>query len=185
MREPAGFVTIRDEVRQRWGGRGRHVTNALRAGADMSRIFISYRRQDSRDVTGRIHDRLLRHFTTDTIFKDVDNIAPGEDYRDVIDREIGECSVLLAVIGPAWTDAKNKDGTRRLELADDMVRIELETALKRNRRIIPVLVSDSRMPESHELPESLRELADRHAFAVRPDPDFHRDMDRLVQLIER
>jgi hypothetical protein len=79
----------------------------------------------------------------------------------------------------------NAAGTRRLDDANDMVRIEIETALRRNRRVIPVLVSEARMPEPEDLPESLKELADRHAFAVRPDPDFHRDMDRLVQLIER
>jgi hypothetical protein len=151
----------------------------------MSKIFISYRRQDTRDVTGRIYDRLLRHWDTERIFKDVDNIAPGEDYRDVIDREISDCSLLLAVIGPSWLAAKKADGKRRLDDATDMVRIEIETALKRERRVIPILVSEARMPEPEDLPETLKELADRHAFAVRPDPDFHRDMDRLVQLIER
>lgn len=151
----------------------------------MSKIFISYRRQDTRDVTGRIYDRLMRHWDEKRIFKDVDNIAPGEDYRDVIDREIAECSLLLAVIGPSWLLAKKSDGKRRLDDANDMVRIEIETALRRNRRVIPLLVSEARMPEPEDLPESLKELADRHAFAVRPDPDFHRDMDRLVQLIER
>src|SRR5688572_9625692 len=151
----------------------------------MSKIFISYRRHDTRDITGRIYDRLLRHWDTERIFKDVDNIAPGEDYRDVIDREIAECSLLLAVIGPSWLAAQNREGKRRLDDANDMVRIELETALRRNRRVIPVLVSEARMPEPEDLPDSLKELADRHAFAVRPDPDFHRDMDRLVQLIQR
>jgi hypothetical protein len=151
----------------------------------MSKIFISYRRQDSRDITGRIYDRLLRHWEAERIFKDVDNIDPGEDYRDVIDREIARCSLFLAVIGPSWLDAKRADGKRRLDDANDMVRIEIETALKQNQRVIPVLVGESRMPEAEELPSSLLELADRHAFPVRPDPDFHRDMDRLVKLIER
>lgn len=151
----------------------------------MSKIFISYRRQDSRDITGRIYDRLLRHWEADRIFKDVDNIDPGEDYRDVIDREIAQCALFLAVIGPTWLDAKKGDGKRRLDDAHDMVRIEIETALKRNQRLIPVLVGEGRMPDREELPEPLQELADRHAFPVRPDPDFHRDMDRLVKLIER
>jgi hypothetical protein len=151
----------------------------------MSKIFISYRRQDSRDITGRIYDRLLRHWEAERIFKDVDNIDPGEDYRDVIDREIAGCSLFLAVIGPNWLDAKKADGKRRLDDSNDMVRIEIETALKRNQRVIPVLVGEGRMPEAEELPASLQELADRHAFPVRPDPDFHRDMDRLVKLIER
>jgi len=151
----------------------------------MSKIFISYRRQDSRDITGRIYDRLLRHWEAERIFKDVDNIDPGEDYRDVIDREIAGCSLFLAVIGPGWLTAKKADGKRRLDDPNDMVRIEIETALQRNQRVIPVIVGEGRMPEIEELPESLHELADRHAFPVRPDPDFHRDMDRLVKLIER
>jgi hypothetical protein len=151
----------------------------------MSKIFISYRRQDSRDITGRIYDRLLRHWEAERIFKDVDNIDPGEDYRDVIDREISQCALFLAVIGPSWLTAKKADGKRRLDDPTDMVRIEIESALSKNQRVIPVIVGDGRMPEPEELPESLRELSDRHAFPVRPDPDFHRDMDRLVKLIER
>jgi len=119
----------------------------------MSKIFISYRRNDTRDVTGRIYDRLLRHWDAERIFKDVDNIDPGEDYRDVIDREIAECALLLAVIGPSWLLAKKADGKRRLDDPNDMVRIELETALRRNQRVIPIVVGDARMPEPEELPD--------------------------------
>ena len=43
-------------------------------------IFISYRRSDSQDVTGRIYDRLLGKFTQKQVFKDVDNIPLGVSF---------------------------------------------------------------------------------------------------------
>lgn len=150
----------------------------------MAKIFLSYRRQDTQDVTGRIYDRLLRHFGTEDVFKDVDSIGSGDDYKDVIDLHIAECSVLLAVIGPAWIQATNKRGQRRLDDSNDLVRQEIETALNRGKRVIPVLVGAAQMPQREDLPDSLGELADRHAHAVRADPDFHPDMDRLVERIQ-
>ena len=150
----------------------------------MSKIFISYRRQDTQDVTGRIYDRLLRHLPQHDVFKDVDSIPPGEEFRAFIDDAIGQCAVLLAIIGPQWTAAKNKAGQRRLDDPNDMVRAEIESALSRGTRVIPVLVGGAAMPEPDDLPESIRPLAARHALPVRPDPDFHRDMDRLVERVQ-
>lgn len=150
----------------------------------MSKIFISYRRQDTQDVTGRIYDRLLRHLPQDDVFKDVDSIPPGEEFRAFIDDAIGQCAVLLAIIGPQWTAAKNRAGQRRLDDPNDMVRAEIESALDRGTRVIPVLVGGAAMPEPDDLPESIRPLAARHALPVRPDPDFHRDMDRLVERVQ-
>jgi hypothetical protein len=40
------------------------------------------------------------------------------------------------------------------------------------------------MPDPEILPPSLRPLVFRNAVQVRPDPDFHNDMDRLIAAIE-
>jgi hypothetical protein len=44
-------------------------------------IFISYRREESRWSAGRLYDRLCAHFDRKQVFRDIDAIALGEDFR--------------------------------------------------------------------------------------------------------
>ena len=147
-------------------------------------IFISYRRDDSIDICGRIYDRLALQFGQKAIFKDVDNIPLGVNFRKYIDQEVGRCQVLLVVIGSRWLSATDAKGKRRLENPQDFVRLEIESALNRDIPVIPLLVSDAEVPAPTELPPSLQELAYRNGTQVRSDPDFHRDMDRLIRGLE-
>jgi ABC-type branched-subunit amino acid transport system substrate-binding protein len=152
----------------------------------MSRIFISYRRSDSITITGRIHDRLVIEFSDDAVFKDVDDIPLGADFRTVLDHEVGRCAVQLVIIGPEWLNAVDPSGQRRLDDPDDFVRIEVEAGLRRDEvLVIPVLVKGAGMPSSADLPPSLRELVFRNAAIIRDDPDFHRDMSRLIHQINQ
>lgn len=145
------------------------------------RIFISYRRSDSADVTGRIYDKLIAKFGKENIFKDVDSIPLGLDFRDILDRSVSNCNIFLAIIGTRWLDAKTSDGERRIDNSGDFVRIEIESALQRKIPVIPVLVQSAAVPSSTELPKAIRSLAFRNAIPVRSDPDFHTDMDRLIR----
>ena len=147
-----------------------------------SAIFISYRRQDSSDVTGRIYDRLTEHFGKPSVFKDVDSIPLGTDFRKKLDDSVAQCDVFLAVIGRHWL--LGDVGQRRLDDVGDFVRIEIEAALRRNIPIVPVLVQGATIPGSEDLPETLQSLVYRNGIPVRPDPDFHQDMDRLIRGIE-
>ena len=151
----------------------------------MSRIFISYRRSDSPSEAGRIYDYLDAQFGRDFIFKDVDDIDMGDDFRQSINAAVGQCQILLAVIGKSWLTAEDAAGNRRLDNPADWVRLEIETALKRNVRVIPVLVQDVEMPQVSDLPESLQPMAYRNVARVRYDPDFRRDMDRIAGVIQR
>ena len=143
-------------------------------------MFISYRRQDGRDTVGRIHDHLRAAFDERRIFLDVERQSAGEDYRLAIERAISQAEVVLAIIGPGWLTAAEPDGRRRLDAPDDMVRLELEAALRNNLRVVPVLIEGAAMPNADDLPESLQELSYRTAMTVRPDPDFKTDMPRLI-----
>ena len=147
------------------------------------RVFISYRRADSTDVTGRIYDRLKEHFGKSAIFKDVDSIPPGVDFKEHLEKAVGKCKVFLVVIGDRWLEAKDEKRRNRLQDPDDFVRIEIESALKRNIMIIPLLVGGASMPAEVKLPPSLRKLVYRNAVPIRPDPDFHGDIDRLIEAI--
>ncbi len=147
-------------------------------------MFISYRRADSSDVTGRIYDRLADRFGRERVFKDVDSIVLGVDFREGLTASVTQCRVLVAVIGPRWSSGADAARQRPLENTGDYVRIEIESALQRGIPVIPVLVQGARIPSLDQLPASLQPLAYRNGIAVRPDPDFHTDMDRLIRGIE-
>ena len=146
-------------------------------------IFISYRRDDSRETVGRLHDALSRGFDPARIFLDVAGQVPGEDYRTVIGRALDAAEVVLVVIGPRWLDIKDAEGRRRLDDPEDMVRIEIESALQRGKQVIPVLVQGAAMPADEALPAALAPLAFRMASPLRPDPDFRTDLLRLVDAL--
>jgi hypothetical protein len=146
----------------------------------MVKIFVSYRRDDSRHVSERIYDRLAVRFGNENVFKDVDSIPLGEDFRPILDKAVGQCAVLLAVVGPRWLAVTDANGRRRLDDLDDFVRLELERALARGIPVIPVLVDGATLPKAKDLPASLQSLFYRQATQVRPDPDFRHDVDRLI-----
>jgi formylglycine-generating enzyme required for sulfatase activity len=151
----------------------------------MTNVFVSYRRDDSRHQTGRLYDRLVLRFGSPQIFKDVDSIPFGLDFRQVLSDQVARCDVVLVVIGDDWLTITDKNGNRRLHDPADFVRIEIEAALSRQIPVIPVLVGQAPVPRPEELPQSLRDLAFRNGLAVRHDPDFHTDMDRLIRGIEK
>jgi formylglycine-generating enzyme required for sulfatase activity len=148
----------------------------------MAKIFLSYRRQDSAAMAGRIFDRLCLHFGHDAVFMDIDNIPFGVNFRKHIDAAVGECDVVLAVIGTKW--AGDADAHRRVDDPRDFVRIELESALKREIPVIPILIDHARMPGEADLPASLALLADYNAIEIDLGRDFHPHVDRLIRGIE-
>lgn len=141
-------------------------------------IFLSYRREDSIETAGRIYSWLSMRLPERAVFLDVRSIAPGVNYRAAMDAALDEAEVVLAIIGKAWRAAPQPDGTLRLRLEepDDAVRQEIELALARQKRIIPLLTQGATMPQRDELPASIRAFADLNAQAVRPEPDFDDDM---------
>lgn len=148
-------------------------------------VFISYRREDSADVTGRLYDRLTTAFGREYVHKDVDSIPLGVDFREHINALVGTCDVVLAVIGRHWLDVKGAEQTRRLDDERDPVRLEIVAALKREIPVVPVLVSGGKIPPAEALPDEIRNLAYRNGTSVRPDPDFHKDVDRLIAGLRR
>ena len=129
-------------------------------------IFISYRRDDSEGEAGRLFDDLTRTFGGNSVFMDVDGINPGMDFRKAIDDNVASCGVLLAMIGPSWSTIKNNAGERRLDDANDFVRLEIASALARSIAVIPVLVHDAKMPHPGDLPENLKDLAYRNSVEI-------------------
>jgi TIR domain len=145
-----------------------------------AKVFISYRRDDSAGYSGRVMDRLDRELGRDLVFMDVDAIPLGTNFSKVLHEEVAKCSVLLAVIGPNWLDARDEHGNRRLDDPNDFVRIEIAAALQRNIPVIPVLLEGARIPKADELPEDLKELALRNGMEIR-HASFQDDMNRLIR----
>jgi hypothetical protein len=154
----------------------------------MPKIFISYRRQDSQAITGRLYDHLEAHFGQGAVFLDEDTIPDGADFRRYIDQAVSRCDVLLAVIGAQWVRGRYQEGPRqgqrRLDDPADFVRIEVQSALARGIPVIPVLVEKANMPAAQDLPEELQALPYRNAAEVRAGRDFRDDVARLIQSIE-
>jgi hypothetical protein len=148
-------------------------------------IFISYRRDDAIDTVGRIYDHLKQDFDERRVFLDLDRQVGGVDFRESIRAALDRSDVVLAVIGPRWLSVSNPEGQRRLDDPGDWVRIEIESALASEVRLMPILVQGARMPRAEEMPAALRELAYRTAISVRPDPDFGRDIAQLVSDLSR
>jgi len=150
----------------------------------MRAIFISYRRDDSEGHAGRLYDDLVQQFGDGSVFMDVAGIEPGIDFRKVIDKNVSSCGVLLALIGPAWLDAKDEEGHRRLDNPMDFVRLETAAALKREIPVVPVLVSKARMPRPEQLPDDLKELAYRNGVEL-THPRWDTDVQALVKALRR
>jgi hypothetical protein len=147
----------------------------------LNQIFICYRREDTAGVVGRIYDRLVQRFGKDTIFKDVDSLPLGRDFRRHIESVVSECCVALVVVGDRWIGAS---GASRLDDPRDYVRIEIESALKRDIPVIPLLVQNAELPPDERLPDSLKDFAYRNGMTIGHDPHFHSDVDRLIKHLE-
>lgn len=146
-------------------------------------IFISYRRSDTAGWAGRLHADLLSRLGPDAkIFMDVDGIPPGEDFKRYIDRSVGACDAVIALIGKHW-EGLMPDGTRRLDQPDDFVRLEVGSALKRDIRVVPVMVEEARLPDAGDLPPELRALHDRQFVEV-DNASWTPTLDRLVASFE-
>ncbi len=102
----------------------------------MSKIFISYRRDDSSGYAGRLYDRLKQHFGKDRVFMDIDHIEPGEDFVELINEKVHSCTTLIALIGQHWLNATDRTGTRRLDIPEDLVRLEITSALSGKVRVM-------------------------------------------------
>jgi len=149
-----------------------------------TRIFLCYRHDETAYPAAWLFDRLADRFGREQVFKDIENIEPGDDFVEAIATAVGSCDVLLVLVGSQWLTAKGPDGRRRLDDPDDFVRLEIEAAIERNVRVIPLLVDGARMPRADELPASLAKLARRQAQEL-SSTRFGTDTQRLLSVLDR
>jgi hypothetical protein len=150
----------------------------------MPKIAISYRRADSEAMTGRIFDRLIAHYGKGAIYRDIDDIPPGIDFRLHINQTLLKTQILLVIVGPQWFGGASDGGANRIQEESDPVRVEVETALRRRVPLIPVLIGATRMPSAEQLPPGLKDFAFRNALKIDIGRDFDHHMDRLIRSID-
>jgi hypothetical protein len=147
-------------------------------------IAISYRREDSLPIAGRLYDRLQATFGRDNVFMDFDSIPPGVDFREQIKKTIERSTLVIALIGPHWL-GERADGLRRIDDPADFVRLEIEYALERGISVIPLLINNTPMPDAQKLPVNIQGLAFRNALPLDSGLDFHPHADRLIRAISK
>lgn len=148
----------------------------------MNKIFISYRRNDSVGYSGRLADRLSLEFGENQVFRDYDDIKPGQNFVESLENGLSSADLLLVVIAENWLTTQNPTGQRRLDDENDFVRLEIEAALERDIHIIPVLINDVLMPNAQDLPTSLSALALRQAVPL-SDSRWEQDVANLIENI--
>lgn len=147
-------------------------------------IFISYRRDDTRQAAGRLADDLSDRLGADRIFRDIEKIELGVDFEQALNQALVNCEIMLVLIGRQWSRITDSQGRRRLEQPNDWIRIEIVSALKRGIRVVPVLVDGADLPPESDLPEELRPLVRRQALEIE-DARWKSDVARLAESLSR
>lgn len=146
-------------------------------------IFVSYRREDSEHAAGRLRLSLLSQFGDEAIFMDTSSIQAGEEWPSRIKSALDSAKAVIAVIGRDWVRVSDEWGQRRIDEENDWVRKEIEQALAQNKEVIPVLVSEGRMPPADKLPRSISALPEKQAMSIRSSYWDH-DIKLLLSRLE-
>lgn len=112
-----------------------------------NKIFLSYRRDDIPGYVGRLEDELERAFGEEGIFRDVEDIAGGRSWKQVIDQNLKASAAFILVIGPRWGgiwEARKDDPV-------NYVALELEQAKAAGATIIPVSIGGAKLPRDLDL----------------------------------
>jgi hypothetical protein len=145
----------------------------------MTRLFISYRREDSAGHAGRLFDRLIDCYGGDRVFMDHHDLIPGHDFSAAIHSHLEQADAVLAIIGPRWAETRDGNGALRLEQPEDFVRRELLSALQLSKRLVPVLVGGAALPAAEQVPHELAALLRLQACELR-DARFDADLEALL-----
>jgi TIR domain len=147
-------------------------------------IFISYRRRDTAPYARLLREELSKRFGPSRVFMDVESISGSVDFVEEIERAVGACKLLIALIGPHWSSITDTEGYRRLDDPTDNVRLEIETALTSGIPVMPVLVDNTSMPRPQQLPESLAPMTRRNALELTYNR-YSDDLSHLLKEVER
>jgi hypothetical protein len=148
------------------------------------RVFISYRRSDAPSASRQLAEALKLRFGPEEVFFDTRDVSAGSEWRRAAVQRVQEADLVLAVIGPHWVEVTEDrlQRSKRDPTVEDFVRLEIETAFRQGRMVIPVLVDDAEMPAREALPRPFRPLADVQAQTLR-HASWDRDVEALAEAL--
>ena len=151
------------------------------------KVFVSYRREDSAHFSGRLLDFLELRYGSDAVFFDVQSIPAGTDFWDHIKEVLGQCAVVLIVIGPRWLELLRDRRKRWYQLSgkDDYVAMEIAAALEMRIPIVPVMFDNAAMPRDGDLPKLMRPITKLNAVMVGQGHAFRFGADGIADQIAR
>ena len=148
----------------------------------MARIFISYRREDTIDLTRHINDRLSS--AGHESFMDLTSIIPGANWPEELERQLDLAEIVCVVIGEQWLHSRYSNGRRKIDDPNDWVHKEILSDINRGKRLIPIVVNRGSMPNESDLPPSLLEFARRQAKFITQE-NWNEGVDALLDSIAR
>jgi tetratricopeptide (TPR) repeat protein len=143
----------------------------------MAGVFLSYRRSDSAYAL-LLYKALTQKFGRERVFRDFENIEPGQDFVAALDRALAQCAACVVIVGKGWLDEIG-----RLQSDDDFVRREILAALARDTLLVPCLVGGSKLPARTAVPELLVAFLRKDAVTL-GDEYFDRDTEELLKTLE-
>ena len=147
----------------------------------MNEIFLSYRRADDPGYVGRLADSLERVFGAGTVYRDVDSVRAGKDWKKAITRSVSGAQAVIAVIGPAWQELLTSWPAQER----DWVRFELNQAKALDIPVIPVRLAHAAFDHTQDL-EDLAWLTGRQFFELADGQGrWETDIARLAEEIAK
>ncbi len=156
------------------------------------KVFISYRRDTDGARATLVAKSIEGAVTAGGVLSREQGIEL-RTYLDVQDRlgvswperikdELAASNIVVAIIGPEWLSAKDQYERRRIDQDDDWVRCELESALRGDGILVPILFDGAVMPPAAALPATIADLGDRQGLSVRTS-NFDSDIQPLLREI--
>ena len=128
-------------------------------------VFISYRRDDEGPASRFIKAELDKIFGNEHVFMDLNNIRKGDNWKNIINSSLDQCDCLIVIIGKNWLRLQDENFIRRIDKKGDWVRKEIETALYRKVKIVPLLLGGT-LPQEEALPKSIKKLVENQGMSI-------------------
>lgn len=147
-------------------------------------IFVNYRTFDASTSAALLDIKLGERFGHERVFRDTRTLEIGRAFPEPLLAAVGQCHVLVVVIGPRWLE-RDAEGQRRIDDPTDYVRREIASGLQRDIIVLPVRVEDApQISDADALPSDVAALVLRHGLEIRRRHEDE-DVEQLLRQIER
>lgn len=143
------------------------------------RVFVNYRTGDGEGTALTVSEFLRGRLGGGNVFHDCRTIRPGDLFDRELLRNVWRSDVLIAILGPNWLNARNKNG-RAIDDETDWTRREIVEAFRHQVRVVPLLIDKTELPDVADLPEALADLPRCHFVRL----DFRNPDAALTRLAE-